>query len=137
MDGYAEKLGGIEKRVSTLEQQREADLKAINENNKNLAVIVEKLESIADKMTIITDNLEKTKKEEHRLINDRLSRLEETVYNLKEKQELDTDTLEKELNDRTTVKNSNDFDAIKRTITTVIITAIVSAMVTALISIMK
>lgn len=120
MDAVKFQLEQHEKRLNALEQHREMDYDKINENNKSLATIVIELKNITKTMETLANNWKEAinrsnakQKEEHDSINSRIMLLEKNVEKLNTKLETETGSLEKELNERTIVKNSNSWDRLK------------------------
>lgn len=102
--------------INELKNHREHDIQLINENNKNLAVIVVELKNIADTMKTLTNNWKEAiersnarQREEHDSINQKINNLEKNVANLNNKFESDKDMLEKKVDDRTILKDSNNY----------------------------
>lgn len=127
-----QQLSDHDRRITTLENYREHDIQLINENNKNLAVIVVELKNIADTMKTLTNNWKEAiersnarQREEHDSINQKINNLEKNVANLNNKFESDKDMLEKKVDDRTILKDSNNYQKYIFEIVKYIIIAIV------------
>lgn len=116
----ANDIKNLDSRVSKLEKFRESDNKILADNNKNLAVIVEKLEHITSSMETLTNNFKEAmnrsndrQREREENTNKRITILEKQVSKIIDKHENDASNLEKELNERTIIKNSNSWDKLK------------------------
>lgn len=114
------RVSETERRIGILERQREADYDKIIENNKTLSNILIELKNITKTMETLANNWKEAinrsnakQKEEHDSINSRIMLLEKNVEKLNTKLETETGSLEKELNERTIVKNSNSWDRLK------------------------
>lgn len=106
----------LEKVVYKLQEYRESDSKIINEHNTNLATIVLKLDNITTQLATITNNWKEainrsnSRNEEERVnINNRINALEKNVDKLNTKLESETKTLENTLDERTILKDSNNY----------------------------
>lgn len=116
----ANDIKNLDSRVSKLEKFRESDNMILADNNKNLAVIVEKLEHITSSMETLTNNFKEAmnrsndrQREREENTNKRITILEKQVSQIIDKHENDASNLEKELNERTIIKNSNSWDKLK------------------------
>lgn len=105
MDALKEQVKDHDRRIRDLENHRESDIQLINENNKNLAVIINKLENITESMKTLTNNWKEAiersnskQREENQSINSRITSLEN-----------DTEKLTKKLDERTILKDSNSY----------------------------
>lgn len=105
MEALKEQVKDHDRRIRDLENHREHDIQLINENNKNLAVIINKLENIAESMKTLTNNWKEAiersnskQREENQSINARITSLEN-----------DTEKLTKKLDERTILKDSNSY----------------------------
>lgn len=131
-----QQLSDHDRRITTLENYREHDIQLINENNKNLAVIVVELKNIADTMKTLTNNWKEAiersnarQREKHDSINQKINNLEKNVANLNNKFESDKDMLEKKVDDRTILKDSKNYQKYIFEIVKYIIIAILGAIV--------
>ncbi len=116
MEALKVRVEKCESDINELKNHRENDIMLINENNKNLAVIITKLENITKSMETLASNwreaIERSnlrQREEHETINTRINNLEKNVINLNNKFESDKDMLEKKVDDRTILKDSNNY----------------------------
>ena len=116
MERLEQRVKELERRTLVLEQQREKDYDIINKHNTNLTTIVLELKNVTKSLETITSNWKEAiersnqrQKEEHAVINDRINVLEKTVDKLINKQENDNDKLEKTIDERTIVKDSNNY----------------------------
>lgn len=132
MDVIKKDIENIKERVVKLEQYRDEDLKIINEHNTNLATIILKLDNITTQLATITNNWKEainrsnSRNEEERVnINNRINALEKNVDKLNTKLESETKSLENTLDERTILKDSNNyqkyiFEVIKYVILTIL-----------------
>lgn len=116
MDVIKKDLENIKERVVKLERYRDEDLKIINEHNTNLATIILKLDNITTQLATITNNWKEAinrsnsrNEEERANINNRINALEKNVDKLNAKLESETKTLENTLDERTILKDSNNY----------------------------
>ena len=116
MEKMRQQLADHDRRITTLEKYREHDIQLINENNKNLAVIVVELKNIAETMKTLTNNwreaIERSnarQREEHEQINNKINLLEKNVSSLNSKQENDKEKIENTIDERTILKDSNNY----------------------------
>lgn len=116
MEKLEQRVSELERRTSILEQQREKDYDIINDQRLNLSTIVIELKNITKSLETVTNNWKEAitrsnarQKEEHELINNRISVLEKAVDKLTNKQENDNDKLEKVIDERTILKDSSNY----------------------------
>lgn len=95
----------LEKKVDKIEKQGEYNIKIINQHQTNLSSIVSELKHITQMLSIITDNWkeateknEKMREEQHILIYKRIDKLEKNDAEIK-----------KLLDERTIIKDSNNY----------------------------
>ena len=136
MEALKVRVEKCESDINELKNHREHDISLINENNKNLAIIITKLENITKSMETLASNwreaIERSnirQREEHETINTRINNLEKSVINLNNKFESDKDILEKKVDDRTILKDSKNYQKYIFEIVKYIIIAILGAIV--------
>lgn len=144
MEVIKEKVDELDRRVTKLENNREEDVRLLNEHNTNLATIILKLENITKSLETVTSNFKEAinrsnarNEEERENINRRISTLEKNFDKLNTKFESESKSLEQTIDERTIRKNSNNYDKIKTTIVTAVVTALATSIIGALIVIMK
>lgn len=144
MEVIKEKVDELDRRVTKLENNREEDVRLLNEHNTNLATIILKLENITKSLETVTTNFKEAinrsnarNEEERENINRRISALEKNFDKLNTKFESESKSLEQTIDERTIRKNSNNYDKIKTTIVTAVVTALATSIIGALIVIMK
>lgn len=144
MEVIKEKVDELDRRVTKLENNREEDVRLLNEHNTNLATIILKLENITKSLETVTSNFKEAinrsnarNEEERENINRRISALEKNFDKLNTKFESESKSLEQTIDERTIRKNSNNYDKIKTTIVTAVVTALATSIIGALIVIMK
>lgn len=116
MDVIKKDLENIKERVVKLEKYRDEDLKIINEHNTNLATIILKLDNITTQLATITNNWKEainrsnSRNEEERVnINNRINILEKNFDKLNTKFENSKENIENTLDERTILKDSNNY----------------------------
>lgn len=132
MDVIKKDIENIKERVVKLEQYRDEDLKIINEHNTNLATIIIKLDNITTQLATITNNWKEAinrsnsrNEEERANINNRINILEKNFDKLNTKFENSKENIENTLDERTILKDSNNyqkyiFEVIKYVILTIL-----------------
>lgn len=116
MDVIKKDIENIKERVVKLEQYRDEDLKIINEHNTNLATIIIKLDNITTQLATITNNWKEAinrsnnrNEEERANINNRINILEKNFDKLNTKFENSKENIENTLDERTILKDSNNY----------------------------
>lgn len=116
MDVIKKDIENIKERVVKLEKYRDEDLKIINEHNTNLATIIIKLDNITTQLATITSNWKEAinrsnnrNEEERANINNRINILEKNFDKLNTKFENSKENIENTLDERTILKDSNNY----------------------------
>lgn len=116
MDVIKKDIENIKERVVKLEKYRDEDLKIINEHNTNLATIIIKLDNITTQLATITNNWKEAinrsnnrNEEERANINNRINILEKNFDKLNTKFENSKENIENTLDERTILKDSNNY----------------------------
>lgn len=122
MDTLEYRVQECEKKIKSLENQREKDNEAAHSTKEKLLLSADRLEKLIDQVEKMPDVVEKSVmkcvdmlKQDHENINKRMNKMDERI-----------DELQKELDERTTNADAKKFTDMKTLIITTVVTGIVT-----------